>query len=61
MELTKENIEEWKKELDKLGKNLVKPYEKYSSLCTEKMWLDDYEGQEPQEVIDDDLYYSAQN
>lgn len=61
MELTKENIAEWKKELDKLMKDFVPADHKYSDCNTDETWLADYEGKRPEDVKEDDLYYSAQN
>jgi len=61
MELTKENIIEWKKDLDELMKDLMRPNDNYSNYCTDETWLELYEGEAPQLAREDELYYSAQN
>lgn len=61
MILTKENILDWKKELDELMKDFVPTDHKYSDCNDSHWWLKNYGGQTPEDVKEDDLFYSSQN
>lgn len=51
MKLTKENIAEWKKDLDK--KMLKKHgFKNYSSCLGDDQWIKDYLGSTPEDVIE---------
>ena len=57
MKLTKDNIQEWKQELDKL----MLPYYPLSQTITDEEWLEGYEGDEPESAMEDELFYALQN
>ena len=60
MKLTKENVQDWKKELDKIYFEKM-GIEKLSEANSDETWLDLYEGDTPEYAVDTDLYYGSQN
>ena len=59
MELTKDNLQEWKAELDRLFKSQFPNAmnENFSSTRFDKEWIEECEGYEPQTAIDNEVQY----
>jgi len=60
MELTKENIEEWKKELDHLAINSPLRHS-FSDTLSDDEWLKENLGDDTTDVIDTEIYYARQD
>lgn len=56
MILTAKNIEKWK---TLLSKKMKKRYgiDDYAETCSDKTWIEDYEGYTEEHVIDDEIQY----
>lgn len=56
MELTKENLQEWKAELDRI---MFTKYEveNYSQCKTDDEWLEDYLDRQPEDAESDEVQY----
>lgn len=56
MILTKENLQEWKAELNRKIKTAIN-YESdtYSDCLTDEEWINDYEGEDVDQAIEDEI------
>lgn len=57
LKLTKANLQEWKKELDRECIRRKLGY-KLSETASDKDWLTDWLGDTPHDVVCDEIYYS---
>jgi hypothetical protein len=56
MKLSEDNIEEWKKELDKLMLEKI-DFPNYSEIYSDKEWLQDWIEETPEYVFEEELSY----
>jgi hypothetical protein len=55
LRLNKENIKEWKSELDKIFTRETQDESKYSDTLSDIQWLEDYEGETPAYAVEEEL------